>query len=370
MRIMINCSNLKQGGGIQVADSICGYLAKYTNHHFVVVLSDAMEMTKNKIMSFQNVSVITYNIRNTMSSVFVQKDAFLDKCVEDEQIDAVLTVFGPSRWRPKVPHLCGFARGQLLPMKTPYFDNIPVKEKLLNYVVKRSFKHDAEHYWTENTAVTELVKKILPGKKVYTVSNNYNQVFDDESQWKDKQLPKFDGTTLLTVSTAHAHKNLPLAIDISRYLSAKHPDFNFRFVYTINEQQFPELEEEVRKHFLFIGRVDITECPSLYKQADIMFQPTLLESFTATYPEAMRMEVPIVTSDLEFAHGLCGKAAVYYSPLDAEKAGEAIYKVATDNELRKQLVEEGKKQLKNFLDAEARADRLIQLTEEMGGNKN
>ena len=108
----------------------------------------------------------------------------------------------------------------------------------------------------------------------------------------------------------------------------------------------------------------------LYKQADIMFQPTLLESFTATYPEAMRMEVPIVTSDLEFAHGLCGNAAVYYSPLDAEKAGEAIYKVATDNELRKLLVGEGKKQLKNFLDAEARADRLIQLTEEMVGNKN
>ena len=370
MHILINCSNLKQGGGIQVADSICGYLNKYPKHHFVVVLSDAMEMTKKKILSFQNVSVIYYNIRNTVSSVFIQKDAFLDKCVKEEKIDVVLTVFGPSRWRPKVPHLCGFARGQLLPMKTPYFDSIPIKEKLLNYVVKRSFKHDAEHYWTENTVVTELVKKILPGKNVYTVSNNYNQVFNDKSQWKNRQLPKFDGTTLLTVSTAHSHKNLPLAIEITRHLSANHPDFNFRFVYTINEDQFPELDEEAKKHFLFIGRVDITECPSLYRQADIMFQPTLLESFTATYPEAMRMDVPIVTSDLDFAHGLCGNAAMYYPPLDAEKAAEVIYKVANDNEIRKQLVKAGEMQLENFLDAETRADRLIHLTEKIVERNN
>lgn len=37
--------------------------------------------------------------------------------------------------------------------------------------------------------------------------------------------------------------------------------------------------------------------------------PSLLECFTATYPEAMRMERPIVTTDLAFAQGLCGEAA-------------------------------------------------------------
>jgi glycosyltransferase involved in cell wall biosynthesis len=367
---MINCSNLKQGGGIQVADSICGYLNKYTNHHFVVVLSDAMEMTKKKIMSFQNVSVITYNIRNTMSSVFVQKDAFLDKCVKGEKIDVVLTVFGPARWRPRVPHLCGFARPHILPMDTPYFDNLPIKDKVLNYIVKKSFEKSAEYYWTESPAVTTLLQQVFPKKKVYTVSNTYNQVFDDFSKWKEHKLPPFKGITLLTVTNAYPHKNLGLALGIAKELKRLDPDFRFRFAFTIDEDEFLEIPTELKECFCFIGKVDISECPSLYQQADIMFQPTLLECFTATYPEAMRMDVPIVTSDLEFAHGLCGNAAVYYSPLDAEKAGEAIYKVATDNELRKQLVEEGKKQLKIFLDAEARADRLIQLTEEMGGNKN
>ena len=77
--------------------------------------------------------------------------------------------------------------------------------------------------------------------------------------------------------------------------------------------------------------MDITECPSLYEQADVMFQPTLLECFSATYPEAMKMQRPIVTTDIEFAHGLCGPAAHYYSPLSAEDAARAEGFVGTDD---------------------------------------
>ena len=67
--------------------------------------------------------------------------------------------------------------------------------------------------------------------------------------------------------------------------------------------------------------MDISECPSLYRQSTFAFQPTLLECFTATYPEAMRSGKPIVTPDLEFARGLCGGAAVYY---DAERTDKII----------------------------------------------
>ena len=93
--------------------------------------------------------------------------------------------------------------------------------------------------------------------------------------------------------------------------------------------------------------------------------PTLLECFTATYPEAMRMEVPIVTTDLEFARGLCGDAACYYSAIDAEACAEAIYKVATDKEYAAQLVANGKEQLKKYDNYEQRADKLIGILEDM-----
>ena len=101
-------------------------------------------------------------------------------------------------------------------------------------------------------------------------------------------------------------------LPVAELLRERHPDFHFRFVLTIDEKDFPMVPENMSSHFLFICKVGVAECPYLYEQADIMFMPILLECFTATYPEAMRMEVPIVTTDLDFAHGLCGDAACYY----------------------------------------------------------
>lgn len=115
--------------------------------------------------------------------------------------------------------------------------------------------------------------------------------------------------------------------------------------------------------------MDIAECPSLYEQCDITFQPTLLECFTATYPEAMRMGIPIVTTDLEFARGLCGDAACYYSAIDPVAAAEAIYKVATDKKYAAKLVVNGKEQLKKFDNYEQRADKLIGILEDMVKNR-
>lgn len=43
--ILINASNLKKGGGLQVADSICILLNEYKQHQFVVVLSRYMIST-------------------------------------------------------------------------------------------------------------------------------------------------------------------------------------------------------------------------------------------------------------------------------------------------------------------------------------
>ena len=112
MFFLINCSNLKNGGGLQVAKSICEQLYQYKNHHFIVVLSTYIN--DENISPCENVEVFKYNIPQNVKSVLCGRDAFLDRLVLEKHVDAVLTVFGPSLWRPRVPHLCGFARAQLL----------------------------------------------------------------------------------------------------------------------------------------------------------------------------------------------------------------------------------------------------------------
>ena len=94
---LINCSNLKNGGGLQVADSICRQLHRFEDHFFFVVLSSYMEPTRKAVEGMPNVKCIVYDLKDDWRSLLLGRNGFLDSLVEENHIDAVLTVFGPSR---------------------------------------------------------------------------------------------------------------------------------------------------------------------------------------------------------------------------------------------------------------------------------
>lgn len=375
MNILINASNLKAGGGLQVADSICRELYKYPHHQFVVVLSSFFLKTKEAINSFPNVkNVLTYNVKNNISTLLFGRDSFLDNVIRENKVEIVLTVFGPSRWNPKCLHLSGVAIPYLVLPESPYFQRLSkldfIKSKLHIFLWWVYFKRSTKFFYTENSFISSRVEKLFVGSNVYTVTNYYNQVFDNPHLWVEKRLPKFNGITLLDIASYYPHKNMEISIDIARYLIEKYPGFNFRFVFTTDKNKFPSLDSNLESHFLFIGKVNIDECPSLYQQSDIAFQPSLLECFTATYPEAMIMRKPIVTTNLPFAQGPCGDAAVYFDPLSAEQAAEQIYEISTNKLLQNQLIENGIEQLNKFDSYHKRADKLIDILEKIVRERN
>lgn len=178
--ILINASNLKAGGGLQVANSVCVQLNKYRNSHFVVVLSTYIN--DEHIIACENVEVYKYNIQQNLRSVLLGRDTFLDRLVKEHHVDVVLTIFGPSLWRPRVPHLCGFARAQLLLKVKGY--RLTVKERLLYAIWAWGFRRSSDTFYTENAYISRMLPKLLKGAKVYTVTNYYNQVFDHTEQWR------------------------------------------------------------------------------------------------------------------------------------------------------------------------------------------
>lgn len=363
MNILINCSNLKKGGGLQVADSICGCLTKVPNHNYLIVLSSYMDNTAHNISGYDHIEIIRYDITNNWKTILYGRDDFLDNIVESKDIYVVLTIFGPARWSPRCKHLCGFARAQILPMESPYLSSFSFIERIhscfRNIILKFLFGRGVDAFWTENPYISKKVRSIYPNYRVFTVTNYYNQVFDQVDMQREYVLPPFTGCSLLSVNAPYEHKNLAIAIDVARYLQDKYPSFQFRFVFTVNVTDLPQIPNDLKGHFCLIGKVDISECPSLYNQCNIMFQPTLLECFTATYPEAMKSGLPIITTDLPFAIGLCGDAAIYYPALDAKACAESIYKLANDKEMQILLITKGKEELGKFDNYRERANKLI-----------
>ncbi len=368
MNILINASNLSGGGGVQVADSICRYLKDYTAHRFTVVLSDALSLTHAAIETYPNVKVVRYNYpAGDWISFLTQRNRFLDDLVEKNAIESVLTVFGPMKWSPRCSHVCGFGLSHIVMPESPYFTRMGMREriewKVRIIIWELIFRRSSRIFVTENPLISERLQKKFMASRVETITNCYNQVFDNVEEQLECNLPDFQGTSILAIGTNYPHKNLSIAIDVARIIRKEKPNFNFRFVLTTEEKNFQKIDGDLKQYFVFLGKIGVAECPSLYRQCDVAFVPTLLECFTAAYPEAMRMELPIVTTDLVFARGLCGDAALYYDATSAQSAATQLMKVCEDFSQRESLVKIGKERLKIFDTSESRARKLIALCE-------
>lgn len=372
LRILVNATTVVIGGGIQVADSFISELANYPEHRFLVLCSPQVTRSLGDTSTLPaHVELVPFpriGFGGTLDRL-LRRNPRLEKLARDFRADAVFTVFGPSYWRPRVPHVCGWARGYDIYTDSPFYDLVPPLKKLklalLGKLHRWMFRRDADVLFVESEDARERLGRVFPEKRIEVVGNTYHQVFDAPERQEEFPLPPFDGATLLTLSADYPHKNLRIIPSVARYLREKHPDLRFRFAVSLTNGALGVPEgEAVPEWLLPLGAVPIRKCPSLYRQSTAMFLPTLVECFTASYPEAMRMRVPIVTTDLSFAHGICGAAAEFFSPTDPAAAGEAIYRVATDPGLRERLVAAGLERLRSFDDSRSRARKFIRLLEE------
>ena len=137
---------------------------------------------------------------------------------------------------------------------------------------------------------------------------------------------------------------------------------SFEFITTFPQAEYKKiLNEDIRDNVINIGYIEVQKCVQLYKEVDFLFLPTLLETFTATYPEAMKMKVPILTSNLSFAKDICGEAAIYFSPLDANDIIKKICGTVNNPQKIEKLIWEGSKQIKKFPSAAERSSQLLDL---------
>jgi glycosyltransferase involved in cell wall biosynthesis len=72
------------------------------------------------------------------------------------------------------------------------------------------------------------------------------------------------------------------------------------------------------------GHVGLGELVDLYRSAAALVYPSLYEGFGIPCVEAMACGCPVAASDVASIPEVCGDAAVYFDPLDAESVAEGI----------------------------------------------
>ena len=373
MKLLINTSNLYVGGGVQVALSFINELKEFSRvYEYHIFLSEAIDKQLDKKLFPENVHF--YFIGKSPASLKTRKQIVAQLDVLEEQIkpDIVFTVFGPSYWKPKAKHLTGFADGWVYNPDSVAYKKLPFLKRLKmrlhgeykNYYLKR----DADYYVLETEDAKNKFSGVVGVRKenIFVVGNTYSAVFNDKSLRFENSshyisIPEKskDEFRLMYIAHNHANKNIEIINDLIPLLE----DVNVRFVLTLEDKSFHAMFPTKTDRIINLGTIPQKSCPSIYKQCDALFAPTLLETFSAAYPEAMKMEKPILTSNYSFATDVCQDAALYFDPLDPEDIANKIKQLVTDKSLQKELIEKGKNRVKEFETARTRAEKYIEICE-------
>lgn len=358
-----------KGGSLQGVVSIIRELVKFDENEYHIVLSPEVKKQIKNITfpDYFRLYDLPTKLSNHTINLFLNRRWFkrMERSIKP---DCVLCTSGPMYWTPKTPCLMGFNLPHHIYRESPYFNTNTIASKI-RWFLRRTFhrlyfRRESDAFFVQTDDVNERFRKYVGREEVYTVPNTYSVSYRNIEQFPPKLPTRNEGITrCLTISAYYPHKNLGIIKKVVDVLETKGRK-DIQFVVTLPQNYYDMLfPPEYRDRIINVGFVPSKEGPSLYEECDIMFLPTLLECFSASYAEAMVMRKPIITSDMGFAHCVCKDAAVYFNPVDAEEIAEKLINLVDDKELQLRLVAKGDEQKGQFGTSEDRAKGILDLCE-------
>lgn len=368
MKIMINTAHQRFGGAVQVALSFINECRDFREHEYFIMLGPGLQKLVHEEQFPENFHFekFDFGVINFHKSFVIHRA--LRAMEKRYQPDVVISTTGPTYFHSKAPQIIGFNLPLYIYPESPYLQTYTRVQKL-NFIFKKKlhyyfFKRDVSAVVTQTDDVNQRVRKELGFDKVYTITNTASTYYNLPESCPNKLAPKSDSLyRFVTISAFYKHKNLELIADLAKTL-VKRGRKNFEFVLTIKPEEFQRIFKG-QANITTVGPVPPKECPSLYRECDAMFLPTLAECFSASYPEAMLMSKPIITTDLGFARSICGKAALYFEAKDVKAAADQIERLLDDKQLEAALIAQGHEEFKKFDSPQERARKYLKLCESL-----
>ncbi len=378
MKIFVSASTAVAGGGAQrTANFIANSIRKPCGHKYIYVVSPQIMTHLKSVVtdSFENV----YELTPSPVSVITGRSS-RKKLLELERKfkpDIIYSIAAPSYVKFRTSCEISYLTDPWLTHPNALAYSVLSRSESLKIFFKRLFYKwwfRREKYFIVQTpiAASGLARQLkIPESNIEIIPNCYNQLFlqNNDSFRKETTNEKL----IFALAYPHYAKNLDLIPDIAAIL--KKSDMKFKFVMTlpINNKLTLQIMQkakdlDVTDLILNVEHLTLPECCQWYDKSDILFLPTLLETFSASYIEAMTRQRPIITTDFDFARDVCGNAAEYFEPMNPLAASMAITSVLNNPKRYKELVQNGLNRLKSFPDPSTQYMMQIQALEKCYAN--
>lgn len=165
---------------------------------------------------------------------------------------------------------------------------------------------------------------------------------------KVKDYPYF-----LSVGRIEKRKNTIKTVEAFEKFKKQNPTGHKLILVGKNGFGHAQVEEKIsnsdfKNDIIVLGYIKDEELPSLYKNATAFIYPSLYEGFGLPALEAMAVGTPVLTSNVSTIKEVVGDAALLVDPQNSDLIAEGMKKLVFDKQMRKSLISEGSKIVKNY----------------------
>ena len=367
MNIAINLSTLKKGGGQNVAQNFLNvFLTQNVSDDrvFYIVAKDSPlhRRLKETIVEKMIITVPQNPIKRIICEIF-QVSSILKKL----DISVIYSYFGYGFYPSSIPQIVGSADSNL------YYPEVD--------------------FWSQYSGIKLLFKKLIDRYRIWGLKRASGIIFETSVLEKRCiEIYKFKALTItikpsisipkanldfempyeyigkskgLLLCSWQLNKNIMIIPEICSVLKSRKQDFLFIITAPKDGSKiYQEFIKKVRQYnveqYIYIsGTVPKEKLVSLYSQVDIVFLLSKLESFSNNIIEAWAYNKPLVVSDEDWAHDICGDGALYVNRDDPNDISFNITNLLTDINLYNQIIYEGVKKLNEYPPIEERTKQEL-----------
>jgi glycosyltransferase involved in cell wall biosynthesis len=348
MRLLINCSNLRFGGGKTVGFNIVEYFLNDTDHEIVLV---APYQCGYEQYADRRLTLVTLPQKyNSPIRKYALNHRVLPGIEKEHQPDFILSL-GNIAFPAVKPQLLLIQFSYLVYPESIVWKRLNWKSHLLLRLMVKTISSHLKYADYIRLQTATMLKRFKTQFSQYT---EVGIVPNSIAITSMKQVEPLSLNTLpakiplLFLSKLYPHKNFDILLEIAEII--KKQQLPFTFSLTINKGEsaesarFLEKVESLNLGDILInkGNIPVEDVPRLYEEHWGMFLPTFLESFSGTYIEALHFGRPVFTSNFDFAHEVCQSNAYYFDPQNPENIIEVIVNAFKDIDTMQQKIEQGK----------------------------
>lgn len=283
----------------------------------------------------------------------------------------VFSIFGGAPlFSPGIYKISGFAYSNIIQREIPFWQFLPPMKRLQKCII------DEFRTWLAQTAdeivlETDYLKTRSEGvlfkkAKLHVVKMAPSLLVTEGLRGQVKtNKESFD---ILYLAGPHPNKRIHLLGPIFARLNAGNQRFRLITTLPTGSPYLKQVEQSFAENRCLealsnLGPVTPDSVGRLIAGVDAMVNVALLESFSNNWVEAWAADVPLITTDADWAKASCGDAAIYIDPTDPSTSADRLLSVFSDPEAVRNMVAAGKRQLQSLPTAHEKFRQYMKIIE-------